>query len=32
MATAAITTFLGGVIFIIAAQYLKRDMARTIAE
>jgi ABC-type Fe3+-siderophore transport system permease subunit len=32
MATAAATTFLGGVIFIIAAQYLKRDMARTLAE
>jgi MFS family permease len=32
MATAAVTTFLGGVIFIIAAQYLRRDMARTIAE
>jgi MFS family permease len=32
MATAAVTTFLGGAIFMIAAQYLARDMARTLAD
>jgi predicted MFS family arabinose efflux permease len=32
MATAAVTTFLGGVIFIVAAQFLKRDVARTAAD
>lgn len=29
MSTAAMTTLLGGLIFLIAAQYLRRDMART---
>jgi len=32
MATAAATTLLGGLLFIIAAQFLKRDVARTLAE
>jgi MFS family permease len=32
MATAAATTLLGGLIFIIAAQFLKRDVARTLEE
>jgi hypothetical protein len=32
MATAAITTILGGMLFIVAAQFLKRDVARTLAE
>ncbi|HKV05831.1 MAG TPA: MFS transporter [Candidatus Acidoferrales bacterium] len=31
MATAAVTTFVGGAIFIVAAQFLKRDVARTLA-
>lgn len=32
MFPAAITTLIGGVLFIIAAQYLRRDMARSAAE
>ena len=32
MATAAITTILGGMLFLVAAQFLKRDVARTLAE
>lgn len=32
MSTAALTTLIGGVLFVIAAQYLRRDMARAAAE
>jgi MFS family permease len=31
MATAAVTTFLGGIAFIVAAQFLKHDVERTLA-
>jgi hypothetical protein len=32
MSTAAVTTLVGGLIFIVAAQFLERDMARTAAD
>jgi hypothetical protein len=32
MATAAVTTILGGILFIVAAQFLKRDVAHTLAQ
>lgn len=32
MATAAATTLLGGLLFVIAAQFMERDMARTMAD
>jgi MFS family permease len=32
MATAAVTTLLGGLLFIVAAQFLKRDVPRTLAD
>ena len=32
MATAAVTTFIGGLLFVVAAQYMERDMARTVAD
>jgi hypothetical protein len=32
MATAAFTTLIGGIIFCVAAQFLERDMARTVAD
>jgi hypothetical protein len=32
MATAAVTTILGGILFIVAAQFLKRDVARTLTD
>ncbi|HXJ17302.1 MAG TPA: MFS transporter [Candidatus Polarisedimenticolia bacterium] len=32
MATAAVTTFLGGLLFVVAARYMERDMARTVAD
>lgn len=32
MATAAVTTLLGGLLFFLAARYMERDMARTVAD
>jgi MFS family permease len=32
MATAAVTTLLGGLLFFVAAQFMERDMARTVAD
>jgi hypothetical protein len=32
MFPAAVTTFVGGLLFVMAAQYLRRDMARSAAE
>jgi predicted MFS family arabinose efflux permease len=32
MATAAVTTFLGGLLFVAAARYMERDIARTVAD